>query len=183
MAVEIDGVQLHLAHPDELNVTWVGQEDVMRQLLAAWLVLDTQDLPMNPRSARQARRGQDHARLCCRQTPRPRCVHSAGDRGHPPRGSSGHAGDRRRDAAALCRLAAGHRNDPRRHRCRRRRQPHEREKLGVAGSAAGQPPLRGIHRGRHQDQSASALPPRRHHERRRLHLRSSRVHPFAPTAA
>ncbi|MGD0617371.1 MAG: MoxR family ATPase [Bryobacteraceae bacterium] len=49
MAVEIDGVQLHLAHPDELNVTWVGQEDVMRQLLAAWLVLDTQDLPMNPR--------------------------------------------------------------------------------------------------------------------------------------
>src|SRR5271157_1368358 len=49
MVVEIDGVQLHLAHPDELNVTWVGQEDVMRQLLAAWLVLDAQDLPMNPR--------------------------------------------------------------------------------------------------------------------------------------
>ena len=49
MVVDIDGVQLHLAHPDELNVTWVGQEDVMRQLLAAWLVLDTADLPMNPR--------------------------------------------------------------------------------------------------------------------------------------
>jgi len=49
MVVEIDGVSLHLAHPDELNVTWVGQDDVMRQLLAAWLVLDPQDLPMNPR--------------------------------------------------------------------------------------------------------------------------------------
>ena len=49
MVVDIDGVQLHLAHPDELNVTWVGQDDVMRQLLAAWLVLDSQDLPMNPR--------------------------------------------------------------------------------------------------------------------------------------
>jgi len=49
MVVEIDGVPLHLAHPDELNVTWVGQDDVMRQLLAAWLVLDPQDLPMNPR--------------------------------------------------------------------------------------------------------------------------------------
>ncbi len=49
MVVDIDGVQLHLAHPDELNVTWVGQEDVMRQLLAAWLVVDAQDLPMNPR--------------------------------------------------------------------------------------------------------------------------------------
>jgi MoxR-like ATPase len=27
----------------------VGQEEVMRQLLAAWLVIDAQDLPMNPR--------------------------------------------------------------------------------------------------------------------------------------
>jgi len=25
--------RLHLAHPDELSVTWVGQEEVMRQLL------------------------------------------------------------------------------------------------------------------------------------------------------
>src|SRR6202041_3879551 len=49
MLVEIDGVTLHLAHPDELTVTWVGQEEVMRQLLAAWLVVDSQDVPMNPR--------------------------------------------------------------------------------------------------------------------------------------
>jgi MoxR-like ATPase len=47
--VEIEGVQLHLAHPDEIPVRWVGQEEVMRQLLAAWLVVDPQDLPMNPR--------------------------------------------------------------------------------------------------------------------------------------
>lgn len=47
--VRISGVELHLAHPDELNVNWVGQEDAMRQLLAAWLVLDERDLPMNPR--------------------------------------------------------------------------------------------------------------------------------------
>ena len=49
MVVEIDGVPLHLAHPDEIPVRWVGQEEVMRQLLAAWLVIDPQDLPMNPR--------------------------------------------------------------------------------------------------------------------------------------
>jgi len=49
MIVEIEGVPLHLAHPDELPVNWVGQEEVMRQLLAAWLVVDPQDLPMNPR--------------------------------------------------------------------------------------------------------------------------------------
>src|ERR1700749_2021001 len=49
MLVEIEGVTLHLAHPDELTVMWVGQEEVMRQLLAAWLVVDSQDVPMNPR--------------------------------------------------------------------------------------------------------------------------------------
>ncbi len=49
MVVEIEGVPLHLAHPDELNVRWVGQEEAMRQLLAAWLVVDPLDLPMNPR--------------------------------------------------------------------------------------------------------------------------------------
>lgn len=49
MQVEIEGVTLHLAHPDELTIAWVGQEEVMRQLLASWLVVDTQDVPMNPR--------------------------------------------------------------------------------------------------------------------------------------
>lgn len=49
MVVDIEGVPLHLAHPDELSLTWVGQEETMRQLLAAWLVIDERDLPMNPR--------------------------------------------------------------------------------------------------------------------------------------
>jgi MoxR-like ATPase len=47
--VVIDGVQLRLAHPDVLTITWVGQDEVMDQLLAAWLVLDERDLPLNPR--------------------------------------------------------------------------------------------------------------------------------------
>ena len=49
MTVQIEGVTLHLAHPDELPVRWVGQEEVMRQLLAAWVVIDEQDVPMTPR--------------------------------------------------------------------------------------------------------------------------------------
>jgi MoxR-like ATPase len=49
MTVDIEGVSLHLSHPDELQVKWVGQEEVMRQLLAAWLVVDERDVPMNPR--------------------------------------------------------------------------------------------------------------------------------------
>src|SRR5580698_6271069 len=49
MTTEIEGVTLHLAHPDELVVQWVGQDELMRQLLAAWMVVNEQDLPMNPR--------------------------------------------------------------------------------------------------------------------------------------
>jgi MoxR-like ATPase len=47
--VRISGVEIHLGAPDELNASWVGQQESMRQLLAAWLVLDEHDLPMNPR--------------------------------------------------------------------------------------------------------------------------------------
>ena len=47
--IAIEGVTLHLAHPDELPVRWVGQKELMRELLAAWLVVEERDLPMNPR--------------------------------------------------------------------------------------------------------------------------------------
>jgi MoxR-like ATPase len=49
MTFQTEGVTLHLAHPDDLPIRWVGQEEVMRQLLAAWLVIDEQDIPMTPR--------------------------------------------------------------------------------------------------------------------------------------
>lgn len=49
MVVEIEGITLHLAHPDELPGRWIGQEEVMRQLLAAWLVIHPHDVPMSPR--------------------------------------------------------------------------------------------------------------------------------------
>ena len=48
-SVQISGVTLYLAHPDELGVRWVGQRETMKQLLAAWTVIDEKDLPMNPR--------------------------------------------------------------------------------------------------------------------------------------
>jgi len=49
MTVEIEGVALHLAHPDEISIEWVGQRETMKQLLAAWSVVDERDVPMNPR--------------------------------------------------------------------------------------------------------------------------------------
>lgn len=47
--VEISGVTIHLSTPDELRSRWVGQDELLLQLLAAWLVLDETDLPLNPR--------------------------------------------------------------------------------------------------------------------------------------
>ena len=47
--INIDGVNLFLSHPDELKYDWVGQTELMDQVLAAWLVLDKEDLPLNPR--------------------------------------------------------------------------------------------------------------------------------------
>ena len=48
-SVDIDGVRIFLAHPDELPIRWVGQEELVRQLMAAWMVVNNQDLPMSPR--------------------------------------------------------------------------------------------------------------------------------------
>ncbi len=47
--VTIEGITLHLAHPDELNLVCVGQEEVIKQILAAWMIVDERDLPLNPR--------------------------------------------------------------------------------------------------------------------------------------
>ncbi|MHA1784985.1 MAG: AAA family ATPase [Candidatus Helarchaeota archaeon] len=45
----IDEVELILSHPDEIDVNWIGQVDVLNQILAAWLKVDENDIPLNPR--------------------------------------------------------------------------------------------------------------------------------------
>lgn len=47
--VEIDGVQLTLSKPNENVGTWIGQREVLKQLLACWIVVDEQDLALSPR--------------------------------------------------------------------------------------------------------------------------------------
>lgn len=47
--VVVEGVTLHLTHPDELPMTWVGQDELITQLLAAWSIVDPEDMPLNPR--------------------------------------------------------------------------------------------------------------------------------------
>ena len=45
----IEGIEIALGFPDELPFEWIGQQDVMDQLLAAWMVIDEKDIPLNPR--------------------------------------------------------------------------------------------------------------------------------------
>ena len=47
--VEIDGVRLHLGHADPSEGEWIGQREIVTQLLACWLVVDDKDLPLTPR--------------------------------------------------------------------------------------------------------------------------------------
>jgi MoxR-like ATPase len=45
----IDGITLHLGTPDVSDGEWIGQREVLKQLLACWLVVDQRDLPLTPR--------------------------------------------------------------------------------------------------------------------------------------
>ncbi|HEX6201292.1 MAG TPA: MoxR family ATPase [Thermoanaerobaculia bacterium] len=47
--VRIEGVELHLASPVREVPRWIGREDVLAPLLAAWSRVSDDDLPMNPR--------------------------------------------------------------------------------------------------------------------------------------
>lgn len=47
--VNIQGIEIALGFPDEFKFEWIGQRDVLDQLLAAWLVIDHHDIPLNPR--------------------------------------------------------------------------------------------------------------------------------------
>src|SRR3989440_8774426 len=47
--IEVQGVLLHLSHPDTTEPNWIGQGDVLKQLLACWLVVDASDRPVSPR--------------------------------------------------------------------------------------------------------------------------------------
>jgi MoxR-like ATPase len=45
----INGVNLFLADPHDIDSQWIGQQEVLRQLLACWIVVNEKDLPLSPR--------------------------------------------------------------------------------------------------------------------------------------
>ncbi len=47
--VTIDGVHLNLSRPDSTQPEWIGQDEVLKQILACWMVVGEKDLPLSPR--------------------------------------------------------------------------------------------------------------------------------------
>lgn len=47
--VEIEGIRVYLGQPDESPGDWIGQNEILKQLLACWLVVDPRDMPLSPR--------------------------------------------------------------------------------------------------------------------------------------
>ncbi|MFW6162784.1 MAG: AAA family ATPase [Planctomycetota bacterium] len=47
--VDLGGVRLQLSQPHPFEGKWIGQGEILKQLLACWLVTDSGDLPLTPR--------------------------------------------------------------------------------------------------------------------------------------
>jgi MoxR-like ATPase len=45
----VDGITLTLSPPVGGNYEWIGQEEILRQTLACWLIVAKEDLPLSPR--------------------------------------------------------------------------------------------------------------------------------------
>jgi MoxR-like ATPase len=45
----IDNVEIVLSHPLDIKAEWIGQEEPLRQLLACWITVAEDDVPLTPR--------------------------------------------------------------------------------------------------------------------------------------
>lgn len=48
-SITIDGVTLQLGNPVATRQQWIGQQEILEQLLACWLVVAPEDYPLSPR--------------------------------------------------------------------------------------------------------------------------------------
>ena len=48
-SVKIQNINLHLSQPHKLKHEWIGQNEILIQLMACWLVVNDKDLPLAPR--------------------------------------------------------------------------------------------------------------------------------------
>lgn len=48
-SVEVQGIRLQLGQAHDFPEQWIGQDEILKQVLACWLVVDENDLPLTPR--------------------------------------------------------------------------------------------------------------------------------------
>ena len=46
---QVKNINLHLSQPHKLSSNWIGQSEILKQVLACWLVVDSSDMPLTPR--------------------------------------------------------------------------------------------------------------------------------------
>jgi MoxR-like ATPase len=110
--VEIEGVRLFLGKPDRSPGEWIGQPEILKQLLACWLVVDPSDLPLAPRLVGTPGIGKTTLGMAgARARKQDLYIYQCTAAGR----SAGHPRPRRERQDRLSRLAARHRHDPRRH--------------------------------------------------------------------
>ena len=135
----------------ELPLKWIGQEEILRQLLAAWMVIDDRDIPFNPRLIGKPGVGKTTLAYAAAKKLGREVYPLPGDHGHPARGPDRHPGHRTGQPDPVRRLVPGDRHAQGRRADPRRGEPDERKGLGLPGAAPGRPALCGVHHHRPHD--------------------------------
>ena len=48
-SIVVDGVTLQMGKPDSTCPEWIGQDEVLKQIQACWMVVSEKDFPLSPR--------------------------------------------------------------------------------------------------------------------------------------
>ena len=163
--VEFDGVTLRLSTPDKTDQTWIGQDAVLRQLLACWLVVDARDLPLSPRLTGPPGIGKTTLAMAAARLRKQPLYHQPVHGRHPSGGPGGHTGARRERQDRVPRVPARHGDDRRRSLRARRGKSDEREVVGEPCAIARSSPVRREHRRWHHNPGARRFPRVRDDER------------------
>jgi len=138
--VTIGGVQLTLSQPDTSEVTWIGQSEILKQVLACWLVVGEKDLPLAPRITGMPGIGKTTlAMVGARIRKQPLYIFQC-------------TADTRPEDLLVTPVLS------------------EAGTISLAGAIVGSPPLCRIHHCRYSGSRPQGIPRRRHHEQRRIHL-------------
>ena len=92
--ITLEGITLTLAGPVELPLRWVGHEELLKQLLAAWMVIDERDIPFNPRLIGKPGVGKTTLGYAAAEAAVASGLSVPGHHGHPAGGPDRHPGDR-----------------------------------------------------------------------------------------